>query len=129
VIFATTRAFLSCAIAFLNYNKRHWHQSSYGHWLLTTSLTLSIWVQTWKYLPIHTIPAGHTRGIPSLIWWKCCHVTGLILKLYALQELFSFKVGKWVPLDLSQSSTLAVVRWPTASENLFGPVTFANFFQ
>jgi hypothetical protein len=30
---------------------------------------------------------------------------------------------------LLQSLTLAVVRWPTASENLFGPVTFANFFQ
>jgi hypothetical protein len=28
-----------------------------------------------------------------------------------------------------QSSTLAVVRWPTASENGFGPVTFANFSQ
>ena len=25
--------------------------------------------------------------------------------------------------------TLAVVRWPTASENLFGPVTFAKFFN
>jgi len=25
-----------------------------------------------------------------------------------------------------QSSTLAVVRWPTASENWFGPVTFAK---
>ena len=28
-----------------------------------------------------------------------------------------------------QSSTLAVIRWPTASENWFGPVTFAKFFQ
>ena len=28
-----------------------------------------------------------------------------------------------------QSLTLAVVRWPTASENLFGPVTFAQIFQ
>ena len=28
-----------------------------------------------------------------------------------------------------QSSTLAVVRWPTVSENWFGPMTFAKFFH
>ena len=31
--------------------------------------------------------------------------------------------------EYNQSSTLAVVRWSTASENWFGPVDFDKFFQ
>ena len=40
--------------------------------------------------------------------------------------LFIWKNSHFQP---TQSSTLAVVRWPTASENWFGPVTCAKFFQ
>ena len=66
-----------------------------------------------------------------------------VLKLYRDVYLFDIKrklnfFSNWIlflfiwknsHFQPTQSSTLAVVRWPTASENWFGPVTFAKFFQ
>ena len=118
-----------------------------GHYVVNTFMRIQIDMKGFfvvyrnmLFICTHKVQLMYILYHPMLTWQVNCnpqHENFNLLVPIKFLRLFLYSNSKWklknllvqTQVLLVQSLTLAVVRWPTACENWFGPVTFAKFFQ